>query len=236
MNDTKGTHHWIRNTLLIILGIALLIGSTYRIWLPRAMALSALYATRGKPVQAIPVLKQLNSSVPLVHEYTFDGIAFQVPWNDLSYERGTTTQALYFGTNTDRHIVVAFPALPDEPLAQDEKGVQFFGSDLKTNYGSYREAAHVTPHDIDLFASPKVFLPKAILLIDKSVIIPGWPSYEFTNANGVRGFEYVSSATSTLTEYFTPNDVHHTLLIKGATIEESDAILQSLREVSAAGR
>ena len=114
-------------------------------------------------------------------------------------------------------------------ITSTPKAEKLFGDSLQTNYEVYRAIQYETPSDIHLLASTKDVLSKTILLTLKGVVSITWQKYEFTNLYGARGFEFMPTATSTFAEVFMPNDAHVTVLIKGATMDEADSILDSLR-------
>ena len=91
---------------------------------------------------------------------------------------------------------------------------------------------NLTPADIHFFSSNADSLSKSILLTLKSKMqFISTPIYSFTTQNGFRGFEFVPSATSTLVELFSPKDEQYEVLISGATPLETDAVLQSFKEL-----
>lgn len=223
---------WLKATFLVLAIFIFLLVVTYRIWFPRVVVGYGLFALDDKISSTQVSEKELDATPATGPRYELDGVAFQVPWTDLSLRRGTTTLALNFGTSTNMRTVALFPGNEFKTLVSTSDGTKFFDGKLSTNYDVYRAAVEAQPSDVNLLAPPQEFLPKWTLLVLKSIITP--PSAQrFENMYGIRGFHHVSSATSTITEFFTPSDRHYSLIISNATPEETDAILQSLQEVTA---
>ena len=104
-------------------------------------------------------------------------------------------------------------------------------SSLDTNYDFYNAILNTKYSDIVPFSNPAQSVPKASLLMLKGLLVPeNAITYSFKNNNGIQGFEFVSSATSSSITFFTPSDFQYELIIKNLSREQIDHVLESLKE------
>lgn len=227
----------VRRVLIALLVIILIATATWFIWLPRVAGAYALFTFRNHDFGSRTVHKDLAVPAATGQAYTFDSIRLNVPWDvpGMIRSHSTSTLVVLFKTSPTQHeSLIFFPGLSlHDNLIKDSKVQQFFGSGLKTNYDLYRYTVNLTPADINLFAPVADFQPKLILLITKEIEIISnhGRMYDFETVNGIRGFQTAASATSTIIELFTPKDKDYQLIISGATPQNIDSILQSIKAI-----
>ena len=223
---------WFRSMkwLWVVLIIFLVLAATSSIWVPRAIGSLVLFQSRNeKYLDRIAESKMLQQgSLPGVVYYQ-NNVALQVPWtNEKEIRRGADWLVVSFTGGQTIFIMKEFPPR-DYPLGTYPEVLSFFNQ-IKTNFDLVNLVVATTPADIRFIDPPSKSIPKSVLLILKSVLIPyrEHPIYAFTNKNGVRGFEYSPSATSTAATFFLPNDEMYFIEIRNAPSQETEHILQSL--------
>ena len=204
--------------------MAIVFSATYNIWMPRVTIAYLLFEIRNAPEVSTPVPKTFVKTLPSLYEtYTMDNIRIGVPWKEGTIRANENDLlAVIF---EDQAGIILSPEYISH-LTEDPEISSLLG--VKTNYELYTRMLDIRRKDISILALPRDSIPKIILLTLRSVIGVDGPVYSFTNKNGIRGFEFKRSATSTITTFFTPNDVAYSLVINNATQEKVDAILQSI--------
>ncbi|HYF29332.1 MAG TPA: hypothetical protein VEA36_03140 [Candidatus Paceibacterota bacterium] len=223
---------WLKITLVVLAGIALLLVLTYREWLPRVIVGYGLIAMPEREFGPVSDIV-LSEPPPSGLRYEHQGVSLTVPWTDFHSYRATSTLAVRFGSTTEdvRTIALFYDDLHMKRLIETPKEHAFYGGTLTTNYDVYRALHEVSREDVNLLAPPAEFMPTFILLMLKNVTLVTLPAYRFENMHGIRGYLYQNSATSSMSKFFTPTDRDFTLIIGGATQAERDAILQSIQEL-----
>ena len=196
------------------------------------MATYLLWELRTSEVaKQIPTEKELFSRLASSGTiFSYETVTFMTPWSTVDTARGESTLVVKFEQGDHSIVIFKEPSLRTELMGDDPQLQKFWGDNLKTDYDIYKTLSFVTTKDINLWLPASSLLPQVILLTLKSSVVPTAPfgAYSFTNKNGIRGFEYRTSATSTIATFFTPKDERFTLIVAGATSDETDVILQSL--------
>lgn len=234
MEPTTSQSHTLRNILLVLVGIIVVLGVTYRFWVLPASTSALLFSLRNNadvritpthvPTPIDPVLS--------VENHVFQNISFSTPWNNGSSTQSGSTitvrypdkKSIFLSRSLDMYTAVVGTSTEVRALLYP----------ITDTYSLYTAMSDVTPADIHYFASNKDLAVKDMLLMLKATLFApdGKPVYTFTTSNGMHVFAFTRSATTTattFTTFFTPNDEEYDLFISGASQAETNSIIESLR-------
>src|SRR3989344_3217290 len=195
----------------ILAGIILLLTSGS--WVPRIGIIYTVYLMRSDPwLVILPTPKNiLKANAITSTALSYNGLSFQVPWKSINprHNQETFTAASSDGGKT---IFIAREInIKDNLIRKTPDDVAmlklFFGEEaLSSQYAIYKRILYASPNNIAAFSRLSASLPE------------------------IRGFQFGdASSTSTAITLFDKEDRRYLMGIRGATEEEIDYVLSSMK-------
>ncbi|KKW28741.1 MAG: hypothetical protein UY71_C0012G0020 [Parcubacteria group bacterium GW2011_GWB1_52_7] len=220
----------------ILAGIILLLTSGS--WVPRIGIIYTVYLIRSDPwLVILPTPKNiLKANAITSTALSYNGLSFQVPWKSINprHNQETFTAASSDGGKTifiSREINIKDNLIRKTP---DDVAMLklFFGEEaLSSQYAIYKRILYASPNNIAAFSRLSASLPQITLVTLKKALVmnAGESIGEFENSE-IRGFQFGdASSTSTAITLFDKEDRRYLMGIRGATEEEIDYVLSSMK-------
>ena len=188
----------------------------------------------------VPIFRTLNGfKTSIVNKYSYGGVSFGVPWNNVLKEtrQGILTLRFGEGINTDHVITLATSTAVGQIrsiwLNSGLKGSTELLIRIKnySNNDLYRELLYSTPDQSHLFDFSEEFIFKSMVLTMKGASMPSSNIYEFF-VNDIHGFDFKlqnDNDENHIVIFFDSSDRVYEFWIFRSTQEEVDAIIRSIK-------
>jgi len=193
-------------------------------------------------LSAVPTIRTLSPAQPSsgVSIISYKNLSISLPWTDVEQKKELQTGVL---TDFSSGMRVAFSDGVHflETWKQEQPGTfseyqSHFGKDFSSDYDYYNLLLTTTPESLKTASGKEAEYKNKLLALRTDTTSDSTPIYEFSNINGIRGFQFgdpqnIPSNTAFVTEIFDSQNTHYTLVLKGGVSQNDvDFILSSIKE------
>lgn len=182
----------------------------------------------------IPTARALEPVTP-THTLTatIGDLRFEVPFTEQELTRKIASSTVAAYVSNERRVVVFYMAESDQYQLKFvlNQFPQFFDPPFASNADVYAGIQALTYSGTHFFKSPLLMWKDTMLLLNKDILTPeNNGAYTLSLQEGFSGWEFLTSATSTIMVMFSPSDAEYSFAFTGLSQGERDAILASVRE------